>query len=95
MESRFAEYIADNGSHLAENAPMHSPFLSRGLFLDIIPLQLLLNILIFVVLILLLYWLLRGPKKSVETPLDLLKKRYVNGEIDKETYLHMKKIISD
>jgi uncharacterized membrane protein len=97
METTFVEYVAKNGSLVVENFSRHrDPFLGRGLLFDVIPpLQLFLNISIFVTLVLILYWLLRGAKKPAETPLDLLKKRYVKGEIDEKTYTHMKKVISD
>jgi len=96
MESRLANCLAENCSCIVENITRHEdPFFGRGLFFDFIPIQLLLNILVFVVLVLLLYWLVRGSKKPTETPLDMLKKRYVGGEIDEKTYLHMRKVISD
>ncbi|MCX6695701.1 MAG: hypothetical protein NTU61_05350 [Candidatus Altiarchaeota archaeon] len=88
--------MAENCSRAFENFSRHGdPFPGRWLFDMIQPLQLFLNISIFVTLILILYWLLKGSRKPVESPLDMLKKRYVSGEIDTETYVHMKKTISD
>ena len=53
------------------------------------------NLVIILLLALIFYWLVRGSKKSNESPLDLLKKRYVLGEIDKKTFEEMKEVISD
>lgn len=54
--------------------------------------------LLFLILIVIVIYLLlqtsksRGPDGSVsETPLDILKKRYARGEIDKEEFDRMKK----
>jgi len=33
--------------------------------------------------------------KTTESPLDILKKRYAKGEIDDETFQHMKKELSE
>lgn len=53
------------------------------------------NLLVILLLVLVLYWLIRGSRKSHETPMDLLKKRYVRGEIDKRTFLEIKEDIAD
>jgi putative membrane protein len=53
------------------------------------------NLLFMLILALIMYWLLRGTKHPPETPLDLLKKRYVRGEIGKEQYEEMKKDLSE
>ena len=97
MDPRVPEYLAQNGSRVVENFSRHGDFFpGRWLLFDVIPpLQLFMNISIFVILVLILYWLLRGSKKPAETPLDLLRKRYVKGEIDEKTYVHMKKVIYD
>ncbi|OYT54876.1 MAG: hypothetical protein B6U72_01150 [Candidatus Altiarchaeales archaeon ex4484_2] len=52
------------------------------------------NLLFILVLALIFYWLLRGSGRH-DTPMDLLKMRYVRGEIDKETFLEMKEDLSD
>ncbi len=52
------------------------------------------NFLIILIIALIFYWLLRG-SKTYETPMDVLKKRYVREEIDKETFEEMKKNITD
>jgi putative membrane protein len=52
------------------------------------------NFLIILVISLIFYWLLRS-SRTYETPMDVLKKRYVSGEIDKETFEAMRKDIKD
>lgn|GEM_PF-3730967 len=52
------------------------------------------NFLIILIIALIFYWLLRSTK-SYETPMDVLKKRYVREEIDKKTFEGMKKDITD
>jgi len=59
-----------------------------------IPTFYLMNLAFILVLALIFYWLLRGSRRH-ESPMDLLKKRYVAGEIDKETFLEMRKDIID
>jgi putative membrane protein len=81
--------------HIAEGMP---PAGGRGpLPNDIlgIPTFFLWNLLFIIVLALIFYWLLRSSRHPPEKPLDLLKKRYVAGEISKEQYEEMKKDISD
>lgn len=51
--------------------------------------------LVIVGIVLAARWLMgekgRGPSRSQETALDILKKRYASGEIDREQYEAMKK----
>jgi uncharacterized membrane protein len=44
---------------------------------------------------LIFWWQLRSSQKTVETPANLLKRKYVAGEIDRKTYLQMKEDIRD
>lgn len=60
-----------------------------------IPTFMIWNLIIILLLALIFYWLVRGSKKSNESPMDLLKKRYVLGDIDKETFEVMKEDIID
>ncbi|MEA3254670.1 MAG: SHOCT domain-containing protein [Candidatus Altiarchaeota archaeon] len=60
-----------------------------------IPTFMIWNLAIILLLALIFYWLVRGSKKSNESPLDLLKKRYVRGEIDEKTFEEMKEVIGD
>lgn len=59
-----------------------------------IPKHIFWNFVIILIVALIFWWLVRGSQKS-ETALELLKKRYVSGEIGRETYLSMKKDISE
>ena len=52
------------------------------------------NLLIIGLVALIFYWLLKTAKKS-ESAIEVLKIRYVAGEIDKETFLSLKEDISD
>jgi uncharacterized membrane protein len=61
----------------------------------IIPMPLLWNFVVVLLVALIFWWLLCGSQKSVETPMNMLKKRYVMGEIDRKTYLEMKGDITD
>ncbi len=48
---------------------------------------------IFIMWIFATPWDIPGQKMKKETPLDLLKKRYANGEISKEEYEDIKKTL--
>ena len=58
-----------------------------------IPTFVLWNILIVLAIALIFYWLTQSAHK--ETALDILKKRYASGEIDKERFESMKKDIGE
>ena len=64
-------------------------FIYGGIFMMIIGLLLVIAV---------IYFLFRkdsvSSSREEESPLELLRKRYVNGEISKEEYLTKKKIIS-
>lgn len=75
---------------MADRGPRH--FFPREVFG--MPTFFIWNFLIILIIVLIFYWLLRGTK-SHETPMDVLKKRYVRGEIDKKTFEEMKKDITD
>jgi len=60
-----------------------------------IPAPLFWNLVIVVIVALIFYWLLKSSVKPSETSLDILKKRYAAGEIDKKTFLSMKKDLAD
>ncbi|MFH1404373.1 MAG: hypothetical protein ABIH11_08910 [Candidatus Altiarchaeota archaeon] len=66
----------------------------KSLFLGFIPPHILWNIGVIIVVALIFYWLTRG-SKSHDSSLEMLKKRYVSGEIDKDTFLKMKEDIAD
>ena len=72
----------------AMNIGMHKTFLG-------LPLGLIYQILIILALFLIVYWLLKNTKPSKkESAMDILKKRYANGEITKRQFLNLKKDIS-
>ena len=50
-------------------------------------------ILVIAGVVLIVRWLIGGAEKTSasESPLDILKKRYARGEIDRETFERMKK----
>ena len=70
--------------------PMH-----REPVFGLIPMPLIWNFIAVLIIALIFWWLIRSSSKNGETPLDLLKKRYASGEIDRETYLKMKEDIRD
>jgi putative membrane protein len=67
--------------------------LGKKLIAGLIPAQLALNILILAAIGLIFYWLMKTSRKA-ESPLDILKKRYASGEIDRKAFNQMKKDIS-
>ncbi|HHQ45175.1 MAG TPA: SHOCT domain-containing protein [Candidatus Altiarchaeales archaeon] len=72
----------------------HYPIFGREPLFGFIPSFVAWNIVILLVVVLIFWWLLRSSHKN-ETALEVLKKRYVSGEIDRETYIQLKKDISD
>ena len=85
-------FMGRMGVEFARNSRYH-PLLPREIFG--IPGVFLWNLIFILVLTLIFYWLLRSSRQTHETPMDLLKKRYINEEIDKKTFEEMKKTISD
>ena len=61
----------------------------------LIPMPWVWNLATVLLVALVFWWLLRGSQKSYESPIDLLKKRYVTGELDRKAFLQMKKDIAD
>ncbi len=70
------------------------PFFGDQLF-GVIPMHVVWNFTVVLLVILIFWWLIRGSHKNGETAMDLLKRRYVAGELDRETYLRMKSDITD
>jgi len=90
------ETIAGVGERVARNISFRGyPSGWREPVLGFIPPPLLWNIVVVGVVALIFWWLLRGSGKHAETPMDVLKKRYVSGEIDRETYQQMIEDIKD
>lgn len=89
------QVIFEQGTRMARDAAFRgSPSFWRDPFFGLIPHFVVWNLVIVVLVALIFWWLLRGSHK-IEPPLDVLKKRYVSGEIDKKAYLEMKEDISE
>jgi len=52
-------------------------------------------LLMTLIFLLIVYWLVNSGKLSNESALDILKKRYVNGEISKKEFHELKKEIKN
>lgn len=51
------------------------------------------QLLIFIAVLLILWWILQGNASKNETALDILKKRLAKGEIDEKEFQKLKKEI--
>ena len=70
------------------NIGMHQNFLGM-------PLGLILQIFIILALFLITYWLLKSAKTPLkESAIEILNRRYANGELTKKQFLNLKKDIS-
>ncbi|MFH1721252.1 MAG: hypothetical protein ABH950_01460 [Candidatus Altiarchaeota archaeon] len=87
--------VREGGRMVGEAAVRRAPTWWREDLFGIIPMPIVWNVFIVVIVALIFWWLLRSSNRHTETPLQLLQKRYVAGEIDRETYLQMKKDITD
>lgn len=88
--------IGENCSRYVKEMGPRGPEMFGGkIFLEIIPPFLIWNLIVILVVALIFYWLTRGARKTNETPLDLLKKRYASGGIDRQTFLDMKKDLTE
>ena len=67
---------------------------SKYLLFGLIPMPLIWNIVIICIVAMIFYWLTKSGAKR-EEPIKILKRRYAEGEIDKETFDQMKKDIAD
>jgi uncharacterized membrane protein len=84
-----SQFIREGGNHAFESKPIPEELFG-------VPMFFIWNMIFILVLAVIFYWLVRGKSHPHnETPLDLLKKRYINGEIDKEKYEDMKKVIKE
>jgi putative membrane protein len=63
--------------------------MGRELVMDVFPLYFLYTIIIVLIIALIFYWLIHTAKKK-ETAIEILKRRYAAGEIDKEAFNRMK-----
>ena len=69
-------------------APIPPPF-GREMILGIFHPYYIYTLIIILFIALIFYWLIRNGKEH-ETPVEILKKRYARGEIDRETFNKMK-----
>lgn len=70
------------------------PPLGREMILGIFPPYFVYTLLIILFIAMIFYWLIRNSHRK-ESAIDILKKRYAAGEIDKETYERMKEDITE
>lgn len=67
--------------------------MGRRMFLGIIPVPVIWNLLIILIIALIFYWLVKG--SAAQDALDIARKRYASGEIDRKTFEQMKKDLAD
>lgn len=68
--------------------------MGRDMLFDLFPYYFVYTVIIILVIASIFYWLIHTAKKK-ETALDILKKRYAGGEIDKETFDRMKEELAE
>ena len=61
---------------------------------DLFPFYFVYTIIIVLVIAAIFYWLIHTAKKK-ETAMEILKRRYAAGEIDKETFARMKEELGE
>jgi len=88
-------FVGQGGQVVREEVFWGGPPLGRGSLFGILPMHLVWNFVVVLLVVLIFWWLVRGSQKNDETGMDILKKRYAAGEIDRKTYLQMKKDITD
>ena len=67
--------------------------MGRHTFFGLVPVPVVWNLIIILVIALIFYWLVRSSSK--ETAIEVLKRRYAAGEIDRKTFLGIKKDIEE
>lgn len=88
--------LVEHGGRIAgEEVFRRAPGLWRDSLFGFIPMPLVWNFVAVLLVVLIFWWLIHNSQKNAETAMNLLKRRYVTGEIDRETYLKMKKDIAD
>ncbi len=68
--------------------------MGRELVFDSVPYYFVYTLIIVIVIALIFYWLTKNSRKK-ETSAEILKRRYADGEIDRETFNQMKKDLSE
>jgi len=68
--------------------------MGRDMLFGIFPYYFVYTIIIILVIAAIFYWLVHTAKRK-ETPIDILKKRYAAGEIDRETFIRMKEELAE
>ena len=74
-------------------APNPPPF-GQEPILGIFPPYFVYTLMIVLMMAAIFYWLIRHQKMK-ESPMELLKRRYAGGEIDRETFREMKKDLAE
>jgi len=82
--STTTSFVRFAGEGFRREPPLPSDFFG-------IPTFFLWNVLFILILALIFFWLVRSTRHPPETALEMLKKRYVKGEINKEQFESMKK----
>jgi putative membrane protein len=72
-----------------------NPYFSRDLLFGIIPLAIVWNIIIIGIVALIFWWLTKSSSKRENKALELLKERYVKGEIAREEFLKMREDLGE
>jgi uncharacterized membrane protein len=89
------QLVLSVGTYLARDSMRRSPSFWRDSLFGLIPMPIVWNLITVALVALIFWWLLRGSQKQAQTPMELLKRRYVAGEIDRKTFQQMKEDISD
>ncbi|MBU0762567.1 MAG: SHOCT domain-containing protein [Candidatus Altiarchaeota archaeon] len=86
------EFLCATGVEVAKSGFKAShPFYGKDWLFGVIPFPLIWNLITTFLVVLIFWWLVRGSRKSGESSMEILKKRYAKGEIDRKTFLQMKK----
>ena len=88
------EMLLAAGEWVATDAAHRNPGWRGEPLFGFVPMPMVWNFVAVLLVALIFWWLIRSSQKGGETPLDLLNRRYVSGEIDRKTYLQMKEDIS-
>jgi uncharacterized membrane protein len=94
MDNITATTLAHTGRFAAERSRSIGAYIGKEPLLGFIHPFFAVNILTVLLVALIFYWLVKSSQKKQE-PLEVIKRRYALGEIDREAYLVMRKDLSD